>query len=648
MRSRTPEGEDALAVPHGEGEPEIWQVPAGAGRVQPFPGPAELLDDLLGIVRLRLEAAVHERAWMGLDAGSSEPDALLHGPATEPPRALGETLARARRRHAVFARRLEASLQAAPPPALALAFARWGLAPAEQLLLGCAVGVELSPLIARLVARAGGDAVHGMTVEAAAFALGGGAQGVLRIEASLAPGRPLYDLGLLVMREPDTRPLLRRSLALAPRVLDLARGALGLDARARGMRLAGADAPRAPDALVDTLPPADLDHLRDAVRRPGPPFLLLRARADAGAWQVVAHVARLEGRPLLRVQPDALAGADDARAVVREAVLHDAVAGLEVAAAPVSVSAPASVPASISEDDPRQALAVARQLAAAGVPVMFVAVGAELGQGTDAAWPAGPVAALDLPLPDRAARHRLWQRALGAHARSVDLALIAATLVLGAGGIDEAARIALARVRPGRPLDTRAVLAAVHARRGPLPALARRLSTAHGWPGLGRDALEPAVQGSIDAILRGARAPGSLDADALAGGRARPAIAAVIAGADGSAGPGYSATAVAGLIAHDLGLDLLAVDLAHVAACWSEAVRSQLAAAFDAAAQGFVLVLHTADALFDAGRALDAPACFVLDRLDRGSSSVIVTGSRAIMVPALVDRTTVQVVLPDS
>jgi hypothetical protein len=221
-------------------EPELrtTRTSGATAEVAPFADDAALLQALLDAVTARAKAAIAHRQWLGLlsrrgDAAATlfldgdRIDGLLDGPAGPPPPSALALAAAAEHVVDAFAARAAATDEAAGP--LARALRRWQLDPGSTLLLGALLAAELSPRLGRVLAYLGGDASRaGVTVDAAAALLSDGVPGALAVDAALGAGAPLFDLGLAAARPLD-QPLLRRTIALAPRVAQLARGMLALD-----------------------------------------------------------------------------------------------------------------------------------------------------------------------------------------------------------------------------------------------------------------------------------------------------------------------------------------------------------------------------------------------------------------------------------
>ena len=151
-------------------------MPRGEASVAPFGGAPEYLAALHGLTGVQIAAAIAERRDAGLldrgDGDGGDGDAA-------------ELRVEALRRAAVFDVRLARAQAVGIAVPLADAFDAWQLESDDRVLLGCLLGAELSPAIARGFARLGG-----VTVETVAAVLRAGDAGVADLLAHLAPGTP--------------------------------------------------------------------------------------------------------------------------------------------------------------------------------------------------------------------------------------------------------------------------------------------------------------------------------------------------------------------------------------------------------------------------------------------------------------------------
>ncbi|WP_250002256.1 ATP-binding protein [Actinoplanes sp. M2I2] len=247
-----------------------------------------------------------------------------------------------------------------------------------------------------------------------------------------------------------------------------------------------------------------------------------------------------------------------------------------------------------------------------------------------------------LSAPALAERHATWQALLpGQEAAAWELAVQhrVGPVLAGRAHADAAAAAAVAGRSPDRAgiahsLRRRAVVA--------LPAAARLVHPSAGWA----DVVLPRPQRELLSAAVG-RAHGQarvLNEWGLAGGRSGVCgVRLLFAGA-----PGTGKTLAAELIAAELGLELLVVDLSALVSRWLGETEKHIAAVFDAAERAqAVLFFDEADALFarrtSVGDAHDRWAnletAYLLDRLERLEGvAILATNLRANIDDAVVRR----------
>lgn len=577
-------------------QPELRTVrTSGAtAEVAPFADDAALLQALLDAVTLRAKAAIAHRQWLGLlsrrgDAAATlfldgdRIDGLLDGPAGPPP---ADALALAvTAEHAVDAFAARAAATDEATGSLARALRRWQLDPASTLLLGALLAAELSPRLGRVLAYVGGDASRaGVTVDAAAALLSDGVPGALAVEAALGAGAPLFELGLAAARPLD-QPLLRRTIALAPRVAQLARGVLALDPL-----LAHAVAPVAPAAVA---PPPALAAAIDAVLRGSPPVIgLVRAARDASAAERIAAVAARRGMALWRIDVRALADEGIERAVVREARLLGA-------ALIVRIEPPGPG---------RESWRVIKLLdrLAGRVPTL---VDADERADVEPAW-ASPVVPIELGALDGDERAAAWIEALGPTARLAEL--------------DRARRIRIPIDGMRRAAGALAALSGAGAR-GPLLPVA--IAQVMREPALARVARRGLAELVLPATVRD-RVAGVCEAAR----RSERMVIALVGR------PGTGKTALAAAIAGALDAAALALDYGRLADRPAELDRS-LAEAMAFAAAGGVAVIDASDPVpprrgFTAGPELD----LLVRRLAAATGAVVLLARESSAIDPVVRR----------
>jgi hypothetical protein len=244
------------------------------------------------------------------------------------------------------------------------------------------------------------------------------------------------------------------------------------------------------------------------------------------------------------------------------------------------------------------------------------------------------------PLPDAATRRELWIEALGDRPRESELDLLAHRYELGAGGIAAAARSAHHRAEADIPALAELVAGVQDNIAERLGELARRVDVTQRWDEL---VLPPETRDDVAMLISRIRnAHAVLDGWGFRKKLARGAgVAALFSGP-----PGTGKTMVAGLIAHELKLELYQVDLSRIVSKWIGETEKQLAKVFEAAEAGHALLLFDeADALFakrsaEVKSAVDRYANlevnYLLQRVERfGGVVILTTNLDASIDPAL-------------
>jgi hypothetical protein len=206
---------------------------------------------------------------------------------------------------------------------------------------------------------------------------------------------------------------------------------------------------------------------------------------------------------------------------------------------------------------------------------------------------------VDWPVADTATRQALWTQYLAGDADQLaaELAELALRYRLGAGGIEKAAEAArlIARARGnGSGLGMRDLIDGVRnniAER--LGSLATRVEVKQSWDDL---VLSPDILDQVNAVIARVRRAHEVYED---WGFQRKAARGIGVPVLFSGPPGTGKTMVAGIIARELDLELLQVDLSQVVSKWIGETEKQLSKVFDAAEAGHALLLFDeADALF--------------------------------------------------
>jgi SpoVK/Ycf46/Vps4 family AAA+-type ATPase len=210
-----------------------------------------------------------------------------------------------------------------------------------------------------------------------------------------------------------------------------------------------------------------------------------------------------------------------------------------------------------------------------------------------------PLLRVDWPVPDFNARRKLWLHFLDTATDELTAGLdeIALRYRLGAGGIERAAEAArLIRHARGDDVELEVgdLIAGVRnniAER--LGELAKRVEVKLGWDDL---VLSQDLLDQVHALIARVKHAHTVYEDWKFSSKAARGIGVPVLF---SGPPGTGKTMVAGIIAKELDLELLQVDLSQVVSKWVGETEKQLSKVFDAAEAGHALLLFDeADALF--------------------------------------------------
>lgn len=259
------------------------------------------------------------------------------------------------------------------------------------------------------------------------------------------------------------------------------------------------------------------------------------------------------------------------------------------------------------------------------------------------------------PIPDTSTRLALWRHYIGtagAHLDDQDLAPIALRHVLGAGGIyravNTAHQVALSR---GEHLRVD-VVDLVNGLRNDIAdrvgGLARRIDTKQTWKDL---VLAPDLMDQVQSLIARVRHSHRVY-EQWGFGQKMPrgyGVPVLLSGP-----PGTGKTMLAGIIAAELGLELMQVDLSQVVSKWIGETEKQLSVVFDAAEAGHALLLFDeADALFAkrtevrgaTDRYANLEVNYLLQRVENFSGiTILTTNFEAAIDPALKRRLAAHIV----
>ncbi|HUD27873.1 MAG TPA: ATP-binding protein [Novosphingobium sp.] len=546
----------------------------------PFPAP---LDPAAHFRLLVFEAVLHladeRHAELPFVAAYRAEAARLAG-MTTPPRALEWGAA------------LDAATQGAALPFPRLA--RSGFGALGCRLLASVAMVEEDPALALLIEAEGGfPTIGGLVAQWRDGPDGDRAQAVRDLLLDLEAA------GLVEAVDPAAMRMERRLRVPGP-VLDVLSGA---PPRLEAMRFEpSASLPSAAEWIAPRAAAIAPDRLGALLRSDPARLVLVRGPGSNGRRMLLGAAAREAGLGVLHVSPAALA--DPAQWRMAGALAHLSGAMLVGEAVPA----------------PGETVTLPPQRLFAG-PI-GIAIGTSGGVRCEGAL---PVLAIDLPLPDLAARTRQWQGS-GAGALADDLATMTMTLGNVARAARGAAAIAELSDRAGKPTRADVRVAARALRDARLDALATPVDHERTPEPLFLDARE---QGEFDALMLRARHRERLGSD-LGHGRG---VRALFAGPSGT-----GKTLAARHVADRLGKDLYRIDLAATVSKYIGETEKCLERALGAAEElDVVLLLDEGDALMarrtDIGSSNDRYANletnFLLQRIESFEGVILVTSNDA-------------------
>jgi hypothetical protein len=389
------------------------------------------------------------------------------------------------------------------------------------------------------------------------------------IAEALDPRAPLVRLGLVQVSAKRPRPFCE--LTVDPVVLDLL--------RAMPPSLGDATTIRTADR-----PLAELDIAREVLDRAlvalseAQPRVVVRGRTGSGRKTLLAALAACANRELAVIDARALPRQPDAFVVeLRHALRRAHIAGY--------------LPCLVDLDDVTFDDRSARDLAAETLRLHPGPIAAVTTADAPSPFPAGHVAIV-LPVLAETERHAIWLRALAEAGLRANADILAARYRIGAAAIRRA--VAAARNAPDTAAATELVEAFIRQMRDArLGQYARRVERLASWNSV---VLPPDILDSLRELVGRVR-HGRTVFDAWGMSKTMQTSRGLTALFQGP--PGTGKTLVAGVIARELGLDLYQVDLSKVMSKWIGETERNLAAIFDAAEDGQVILLFDeADSLF--------------------------------------------------
>jgi ATP-dependent 26S proteasome regulatory subunit len=430
--------------------------------------------------------------------------------------------------------------------------ARLELSESEVDVLWLLATLELDPQLAKAAHTLMSSGMHELSAQIVARLVGDDDGELFDRLAQLA----------LIETTADPRlPMYRRAVRVNDRVIDLARGKLGLDREV-------AQLAELIDDSKQVAVPADL---RYAVNCGAPCWIVASGIEGSGRQTVLRAAAASVGRTVLAVRGAALAVEPDKlvrqlRAIARECKLHGAW--------PMLVE--------IDGLGDRAAVIEKELIARCEGPVMATAREA-------CTWPVGrPMVAIAVALPVEGQRKLMWQEALPAASERV-VGECARRYAVSPGLLQRTASAVA-----GREVSVEQVHGALRVQlERKLLGLAQRIETKQTWD----DLVLPVDQFDLlmELVARVKHRRQVLEEWGFAAKVGKGLGLSVLL----SGPPGTGKTMIAGLLAKELGLDLYQVDLSKIVSKYIGETEKQLAALFEAAESGHAVVLFDeADSLF--------------------------------------------------
>jgi AAA+ superfamily predicted ATPase len=461
--------------------------------------------------------------------------------------------------------------------------ATFDLEPVEVDFVWACVAIAAEPrLLIHAQALAGADARRGMSLGLYAQIAELDGETSRRLALRIAGDHPLLACRLLEPADATAVPSAVPLIAARRLAAHLA-GGDGIDARVAG---AGGVVRVPAHPRYDERQGDALQRLAEGLAADAPMVISIEGPAGVGRKTAAAVVAARAGRQAVfmdvrRMPRSAGALFEAGGALLRECVLRGAI--------PVF----AEIDDLLGDQDGADLLrTLARTLD--GFPMTVVVTGNV--RGIELNLTRG-LLRVEWPIADTATRRVLWESHLAPQDQerlAPDLDGLALRYRLGAGGIERAARTAALFARSADALALGHLVSGVRnniAER--LGSLAKRVEVKQSWEDL---ILAPDIVDQIQALIARVRRAHQVYEE---WGFHRKAARGIGVPVLFSGAPGTGKTMVAGIIARELDLELLQVDLSQVVSKWIGETEKQLSRVFDAAEAGHALLLFDeADSLF--------------------------------------------------
>jgi hypothetical protein len=530
-------------------------------------------------------------------------------------------------------REVEIGVESAPMQRLA---ALLDLTDVDQELVWTAVAATADPrLLVHATALIGTEARRGMSLALYAIVAGLDGDRARALALRMSPAHPLLRFQLLEIAD---RQLIGTATGLraTPRLVSFLAGLPDLDPGLVGV---GGPVATPAGAIFDAAQEAALDRVAEGLASSHPLVVVLEGSRGAGRRTAAANVAARHGRDVIaldvtRLPSTPAALADALVALRRECLLRGAI--------PLVAEVD-----DLADADPEgggRARALGRFLDALSGTVLVTTSRHGLDLGLQRR-----VLRVDWPLADTESRRTLWRFHLGdgdAALSDAELGQIALRYRLGPGGIDRAAASArlLRQARGDRgPVQMTDLIAGVRNNIAEsVGGLARRIEVKQTWDDL---VLAHDLMDQVHALIGRIRHAHRVYEEWRFGSKQARGLGVPVLF---SGPPGTGKTMLAGVIARELELELLQVDLSQVVSKWIGETEKQLAQVFDAAEAGHALLLFDeADALFAKrtevkganDRYANLEVNYLLQRVESfGGITILTTNLDASIDPALKRR----------